>query len=118
MEKSLTQRMDWLHTWFGLVLGWLAFALFLTGTIAVFWFEIQHWAQPELHGAKMLSPEATVQYSVDYLQKVAPDSRRWAVTLPDLERHPLLVLSWLDENNAQQFARLVPGRLGNAKSPP
>ena len=112
MEKSLTQRMDWLHTWFGLVLGWLAFALFLTGTIAVFWFEIQHWAQPELHGAKMLSPEATVQYSVDYLQKVAPDSRRWAVTLPDLERHPLLVLNWLDENNAQQFARLVPDGSG------
>ena len=112
MEKSLTQRMDWLHTWFGLVLGWLAFALFLTGTIAVFWFEIQHWAQPELHGAKMLSPEATVQYSVDYLQKVAPDSRRWAVTLPDLERHPLLVLNWLDENDAQQFVRLVPDGSG------
>ena len=112
MEKSLTQRMDWLHTWFGLVLGWLAFALFLTGTIAVFWFEIQHWAQPELHGAKMLSPEATLQYSVDYLQKVAPDSRRWTVTLPDLERHPLLVLNWLDENNALQFARLVPDGSG------
>ena len=112
MEKSFTQRMDWLHTWFGLVLGWLAFALFLTGTLAVFWFEIQHWAQPELHGTKMLSPEATVQYSVDYLQKVAPDSRRWAVTLPDLERHPLLVLNWLDENNAQQFARLVPDGSG------
>jgi len=112
MEKSLTQRMDWLHTWFGLVLGWVAFALFLTGTIAVFWFEIQHWAQPELHGAKMLSPEATVQYSVDYLEKVAPDSRRWAATLPDFERHPLLVLHWLDENDAQQFVRLVPDGSG------
>jgi len=44
MEKSFTQRMSWLHTWFGLVLGWLAFALFLTGTIAVFWLEISHWA--------------------------------------------------------------------------
>ena len=59
-----------------------------------------------------------MQYSIDYLQKVAPDSRRWAVTLPDLERHPLLVLSWLDEKNAQQFARLVPGRLWGVKSPP
>jgi uncharacterized iron-regulated membrane protein len=112
MEKSFTQRMDWLHTWFGLVLGWVAFALFLTGTIAVFWFEIQHWAQPELHGAKMLSPEDTVQYSVDYLDRVAPDSRRWAVTLPDFERHPLLVLNWLDENDAQQFVRLVPDGSG------
>ena len=45
----------------------------------------------------MLPLEDTVQYSVDYLEKVAPDSRRWAVTLPDLERHPLLVLNWLDE---------------------
>jgi uncharacterized iron-regulated membrane protein len=112
MEKSLTQRMDWLHTWFGLVLGWLAFALFLTGTLSVFWLEIQHWAQPELHGAKMLSPEATVQYSLDYLRKVAPNSRRWSVYMPDLERHPLLVLHWLDENDAQQFARLVPDGSG------
>jgi uncharacterized iron-regulated membrane protein len=112
MEKSFTQRMDWLHTWFGLVLGWLAFALFLTGTIAVFWFEIQHWAQTELHGRKMLSLEDTVQYSVDYLEKIAPDSRRWAVTLPDLDRHPLLVLNWLDENDAQQFVRLVPDGSG------
>ena len=88
MEKSLTQRMDWLHTWFGLVLGWLAFALFLTGTIAVFWFEIQHWAQPELHGAKMLSPEATVQYSVDFhwtFNREVPDLQgrtfRWTYML-------------------------------------
>ena len=112
MEKSFTQRMDWLHTWFGLVLGWLAFALFLTGTISVFWMEISHWAQPELHGAKMLSTPATVQYSLDYLRKVAPDSKRWNVYMPDFERHPLLVLSWLDENDAQQFVRLVPDGSG------
>ena len=60
----------------------------------------------------MLSLEDTVQYSVDYLEKVAPDSRRWAVTLPDLDRHPLLVLNWLDENDAQQFVRLVPDGSG------
>ena len=112
MEKSLTQRMSWLHTWFGLVLGWLAFALFLTGTISVFWLEIQHWAQPELHGAKMLSVPATVQYSLDYLGKVAPDSRRWSVYMPDFDRHPLLVVHWLDKNDAQQFARLVPDGSG------
>jgi uncharacterized iron-regulated membrane protein len=112
MEKSFTQRMSWLHTWFGLVLGWLAFALFLTGTLSVFWLEIQHWAQPELHGAKMLSTPATVEYSLDYLGRVAPDSKRWNVYMPDFERHPLLVLSWLDENDAQQFKRLVPDGSG------
>jgi uncharacterized iron-regulated membrane protein len=112
MEKSFTQRMSWLHTWFGLVLGWLAFALFLTGTLSVFWLEIQHWAEPELHGAKMLSTPATVQYSLDYLQKVAPDSKRWSVYMPDFERHPLLLVHWLDENDAQQFVRLVPDGSG------
>jgi len=112
MEKSFTQRMSWLHTWFGLVLGWLAFALFLTGTLAVFWLEIQHWAEPELHGAKMLSAPATVQYSLDYLQKVAPDSKRWSVYMPDFNRHPMLLLHWLDENDAQQFVRLVPDGSG------
>lgn len=112
MEKSFTQRMSWLHTWFGLVLGWLAFALFLTGTLSVFWLEIQHWAEPELHGAKMLSTPATVDYSLEYLRKVAPDSSRWNVYMPDFERHPLLVLSWLDENGAQQFKRLVPDGSG------
>ena len=112
MEKSFTQRMDWLHTWFGLVLGWLAFALFLTGTLSVFWPEIQHWAEPELHGAKMLSTPATVQYSLDYLRKVAPDSKRWAVYMPDFDRHPLLLLHWLDKNDAQQFVRLVPDGSG------
>ena len=113
MEKSFTQRMSWLHTWFGLVLGWLAFALFLTGTLSVFWLEIQHWAQPELHGAKMLSTPATVEYSLEYLRKVAPNSKRWNVYMPDFERHPLLVLSWLDENDAQQFKRLVPDGSGH-----
>ena len=112
MKKSFTQRMDWLHTWFGLVLGWLAFALFLTGTLSVFWLEIQHWAEPELHGAKMLSTPATVQYSLDYLRKVAPDSKRWSVYMPDFERHPLLLVHWLDENDAQQFVRLVPDGSG------
>src|SRR5262245_8980726 len=112
MEKSFTQRMSWLHTWFGLVLGWVAFALFLTGTLSVFWLEIQHWAEPELHGAKMLSTPATVQYSLDYLQKVAPDSKRWSVYMPDFNRHPMLLLHWLDENDAQQFVRLVPDGSG------
>jgi uncharacterized iron-regulated membrane protein len=112
MDKSFTSRMDWLHTWFGLILGWLAFVLFLTGTISVFWFEISYWAQPELHGRKMLSPQATVQYSVDYFKRVAPHSKRWSVYMPDFERHPLLVLNWLDENDTQHFARLVPDGSG------
>ncbi len=60
----------------------------------------------------MLSTPATVEYSLDYLRKVAPDSKRWSVYMPDFDRHPLLLLHWLDENDAQQFVRLVPDGSG------
>ena len=47
-QPSLTQSMSALHTWAGLVLGWLLFAIFLTGTLAVFDRELNWWMQPEL----------------------------------------------------------------------
>lgn len=47
--NRLTQWMNWLHSWFGLLFGWLLFAVFLTGTLTVFDTEITAWMQPELH---------------------------------------------------------------------
>ena len=48
MTKTFTQSMAWLHTWGGLLAGWLLFAVFLTGTLAVFDQEIDHWMHPEV----------------------------------------------------------------------
>lgn len=48
MKNRLTQLMNWLHTWTGLLFGWLLFAVFLTGTLTVFDTEITSWMQPEL----------------------------------------------------------------------
>jgi len=39
--------MTWLHDWSGLVIGWLAFAIALAGTLSVFRPEIGNWARPE-----------------------------------------------------------------------
>lgn len=47
--NRLTQWMNWLHSWCGLLFGWLLFAVFLTGTLTVFDTEITAWMQPELH---------------------------------------------------------------------
>jgi len=49
MTIRFTQLMTWLHTWIGLLSGWLLFAVFLTGTLTVFDQEITSWMQPELH---------------------------------------------------------------------
>ena len=49
-REGLRVAMSWLHTWAGLVLGWLLFAIFLTGTLALFKTEIGLWMRPEMHG--------------------------------------------------------------------
>ena len=33
MKEGFRQAMAWLHTWAGLIFGWLLFAIFLTGTL-------------------------------------------------------------------------------------
>ena len=39
--------MGWLHTWAGLVLGAILFAIFWMGTLSVFDREIDRWLMPE-----------------------------------------------------------------------
>ena len=34
-QEGFRQAMSWLHTWSGLILGWLLFAIFVTGTLSV-----------------------------------------------------------------------------------
>src|SRR5256885_1281367 len=43
------QAQAWLHTWCGLWFSWLLFAVFLTGSLAVFQEAITHWMTPEHH---------------------------------------------------------------------
>jgi hypothetical protein len=43
---SFRQAQAWLHTWCGLWVSWLLFAVFLTGTLAVFEEPITHWMTP------------------------------------------------------------------------
>ena len=49
MKDTLSKSMAWLHTWSGLVVGWLLFVIFVGGTIACFDKELDDWAQPWLH---------------------------------------------------------------------
>lgn len=47
MKPGLRQSMAWLHTWCGLVCGWLLCAIMLTGTLSVFREPITRWMQAE-----------------------------------------------------------------------
>lgn len=47
MFQNFRQAMTWLHTWFGLVLGYVLMIVFFFGTLSVFDREIDRWAIPE-----------------------------------------------------------------------
>jgi uncharacterized iron-regulated membrane protein len=47
MFPSFRLSMTWLHTWFGLVLGYVLMACFFFGSLSVFDREIDRWAVPE-----------------------------------------------------------------------
>lgn len=58
MKNTFTQSMAWLHTWAGLIFGWLLFAIFVTGTLAVFDKELDHWMQPEIPATEVPQADA------------------------------------------------------------
>ena len=90
-QASLTQSMSELHTWAGLVLGWVLFAIFLTGTLAVFDKELNWWMQPELRVTGQSQAEA-VQVAEDWLRANHAGASAWNIGLPS-ERGPGLSVS-------------------------
>lgn len=81
--ESPRQSMSWLHTWASLILGWLLYAIFLTGTLSFFQNEITTWMKPEFHQSV---PQATqieqTRVALAYLQEHHPDAGSWAIQLP------------------------------------
>lgn len=89
--EGLRQSMAWLHTWSGLVLGWLLYAIFFTGTLSFFRDEINDWMQPELHRS-VPSPDAW-QRVLESMSQIAPDAAQWTLDLAD-SRHLAVRASW------------------------
>jgi uncharacterized iron-regulated membrane protein len=76
--------MSWLHTWGGLWFCWLAFAIFLTGTLSVFTDAISDWMRPEapMHAdaapyARAGNHDAQLAHGLALLQRKAPHSNMW-----------------------------------------
>ncbi|CAG8866971.1 hypothetical protein PS627_02254 [Pseudomonas fluorescens] len=96
MKEGFRQAMAWLHTWTGLIFGWLLFAIFLTGTMSYFKEEISHWSQPEVR-SHPLDPVASLQLAQQYLQTNAGQASGWFIRLPN-EREAALSVGWRAEN--------------------
>nr|WP_315244792.1 PepSY-associated TM helix domain-containing protein [uncultured Albidiferax sp.] len=82
------QSMAWLHTWCGLWFTWLLYAVFLTGTLAVFAEPIGHWMTPEhalaeSHAATEPGSNASraqrLAHGMDYMARQHPRADMWEI---------------------------------------
>jgi len=101
MKDSFRQCMAWLHTWTGLVAGWILFFVFVTGTAGYVDDEITRWMQPELPLATRVARNDDahmIALAMARLQTVAPAAKSWTVTLPHRQLEPRaergLSVSW------------------------
>lgn len=95
MKEGFRQSMNWVHTYSGLLVGWVLFMVFAAGTAAYFRDEITFWMKPELHQASLAIPPQTemTERAISELQRRAPHGQRWFITLPT-EREPGVRATW------------------------
>ncbi|MDP4002193.1 PepSY domain-containing protein [Methylobacterium sp. NEAU K] len=99
--------MAWLHTWSGLVVGWVLFAIFVTGTASYYRTDISRWMQPELTETAT-DPVAAATRAGAYLGRVMPDALGWSVKLPTAEDPAVEVFWWKDQDGPYHRALLDP----------
>lgn len=91
MKTSFRLSMQWLHTWTGLVFGWIIFLIFFNGSAAYFRQEITTWMKPEVAAA--IDPATSVSGAVAFLKTKAPDAGTWTISVPN-ERNPVSEVTW------------------------
>lgn len=105
MKNAFRQSMAWLHTWVGLVVGWMLFFIFLTGTLGYFDTEIDRWMRPERPlASEPVSVEDSVAVALRRLEQVAPLAERWFIS-PAVGR---------DDPDLRVFYQQRPDAHGNA----
>ncbi|WP_331311989.1 PepSY-associated TM helix domain-containing protein, partial [Methylobacterium oryzae] len=99
--------MAWLHTWSGLVVGWVLFAIFVTGTASYYRTDISHWMRPEL-SATALDPAAAATRAGAFLRRTMPDAAGWSIKLPSAETPAVEVYWWPHPDGPFDHALLDP----------
>jgi uncharacterized iron-regulated membrane protein len=91
MKEGFRQSMSWLHTWGGLLMGWILFFVFLTGTAGYVEAELDRWMRPEkpLVAVEVAQADA-LALGVAYLERTLPRAKRWLVTPPGGREQPEL----------------------------
>ena len=91
MEPNFRASMNWLHTWAGVVLGGLLFAIFWMGTLSVFDREIDLWMKPatRVDGSRSIAVDTLARE----LQPLVGDAAQWFMLFPT-EREPAVRIGY------------------------
>ncbi len=106
--RGFRQSMSQLHTWAGLLPGWLLYVIFLFGTVAFFQLEISRWMRPELSGADVTSH--ALDRVAEHLAETASDAESWRILLPPARAGEAISAFWKarDESGASGQAIFDP----------
>ena len=97
MKGSFRQSMKWLHTWVGLVVGWILVFMFITGTAGYFDDEITRWMEPERPlTATHIDKSKLLDISQHYLETHVKNAKEWRVILPN-SRDANLKVMWQEQ---------------------
>ncbi|GGI88955.1 membrane protein [Polymorphobacter multimanifer] len=78
---GLRQSQAFLHSWSGLLLGWVLFIVFVAGTLAFYRDGLNRWMRPELARGEQRAP--VIAGAQRFLAGRAPDAKNWFITLPN-----------------------------------
>lgn len=107
MTAPYRKRLGGVHTWVGIVLGALLFAIFWMGTLSVFDREVDRWMMPATRLAAPQGPPR-LDAMVPLAQAQVPEgARQWRIDWPTA-RTPVLRLSWQTARGQREQRYLHP----------
>ncbi|MEZ5704885.1 MAG: PepSY-associated TM helix domain-containing protein [Burkholderiaceae bacterium] len=83
MFQNFRQSMSWLHTWFGLVIGFVLIVVFFFGSLSVFDREIDRWALPQTRFDPQPMPSFD-QMLLPALQRIEPDEADYRANMASM----------------------------------
>jgi uncharacterized iron-regulated membrane protein len=107
MGENFLKSMSWLHTWLGVVLSGLLFAIFWMGSLSVFDREIDLWMAPMNRLPTISAPVSLDATARPVAEKLAPKSSQWTFVLPS-DRDPTLRFTYRDAQKKNVSQRLNP----------
>ncbi|MDH0893596.1 MULTISPECIES: PepSY-associated TM helix domain-containing protein [unclassified Pseudomonas] len=108
MSTGFRQSLSGLHTWSGLVFGWLLMVIFVAGTICVFSAPISQWMRggpPASQGTlSTAQSEQALGFALRYLQREAGDVAEWSIVLAPAR----VEVEWHDADDVEHERQLDP----------